>query len=72
MIYNCDRPKFYDWLLILPQEVEYIWHASWNWSKALYLITRYIPFASVALMFRSELLSHWIVWLTFTDFLPIL
>ena len=53
---NYDRPKLYDWLLILPHEVKYIWRASWNWSKILYLLTRYIPFATIALALRSELL----------------
>ena len=54
---NYDRPKLYDWSLTLPQEVEYIWRASWNWSKVLYLLTRYIPFATITVNLRSELLS---------------
>ena len=56
--YHC--PKFHDWLLILPQEVKYIWCASWNWSKVLYLLTRYTPFAIIALVIRSESLFHWL------------
>jgi len=48
---------FYDWLLILPQEVKHIWRASWNYTKVLYLLTRYIPFASTALMLRSQFAS---------------
>ena len=51
-------PKVYDWLLILPQEVEYIWCAPWNWSKVLYLLTRYISFATLALGIRRELIPH--------------
>ena len=48
--------KIYDWLLILPQEVKYIWCASWNYTKVLYLVARYAPFISVSLMIRSEFL----------------
>jgi len=44
----------YDWLLILPREVKFIWRASWNWTKVLYLFTRYTPFASMALMLRNQ------------------
>ena len=55
---DCGLPKLYDWLLILPQEVKYVWRASWNWSKVLYLLTRYIPFATIALVIRSELLPY--------------
>jgi len=51
---NYSHPKFYDWLLVLPKEVTYIWRASWNYTKVLYLLTRYTPFASTALMLRSE------------------
>ena len=57
---NGDLPKLYDWLLILPQEVEYIWRAPWNWAKVLYLFTRYIPFASISMGIRGELFSHWL------------
>ena len=31
-----------------------MWRASWNWTKVLYLLTRYIPFVSMAFMARSE------------------
>ena len=55
---DCGNPKLYDWLLILPQEVKFIWRASWNWTTVLYLLTRYIPFVSVAFMLRSELFLH--------------
>ena len=58
---NYDRIKLYDWLLILPQEVKHIWRAPWNWSKALYLLTRYTPFVTMALVYRSELLPHRLV-----------
>jgi len=44
----------YDWLLILDREVEYIWRASWNYTKALYLFTRYTPFVSIALLLRNQ------------------
>ena len=50
--------KFYDWLLILPQEVQYIWRASWNYTKILYLLMRYIPFVSMSLLVRSEFLMY--------------
>jgi len=46
--------QLYDWLLTLPQEARYIWRASWNWSKVLYLLTRYIPFASISLQLRNQ------------------
>ena len=49
------RLKFYDRLLILPREAKHIWNASWNWTKVLYFLTRYIPFVTVASMLRSEL-----------------
>lgn len=53
-----DNLKLYDWLLIFPEEVEYIWCASWKWSKVLYLLTRYIPFASMGFMLLSESLPY--------------
>jgi len=43
--------------------VKYIWRASWNWSRVLYLLTRYIPFAPIAMQIRSELLPHHLVYL---------
>ena len=54
--YNC--PKIYDWVLTLPHEVDYIWRARWNLSKALYLLTRYTPFAPVFLAYQSGLLPR--------------
>ena len=51
---NCCYPKAYDWLLIFPQEVKYIWRSSWNYTKVLYLLARYAPFAGTALMIRSK------------------
>jgi len=57
---NYGRPKVYDWLLTLPREVKYIWRARWNWSKALYLLTRYTPFANHLLGFQSGLLPGWL------------
>jgi len=44
----------YDWMLTLPQEIKFMWRASWNWTKVLYLLTRYIPFASMAFMARNQ------------------
>jgi len=44
----------YDWLLVLPREIKYIWRASWNYTKVLYLFARYIPFVSTALLFRNQ------------------
>ena len=46
--------------MTLPQEVKYIWRAPWNWSKVLYLLTRYIPFITVSLALRSEFPPHWL------------
>jgi len=51
-------PKLYDWLLVLDREVNYIWRASWNYTKVLYLLTRYAPFVSIALLLRSEFHFH--------------
>ena len=47
--------KYYDWLLILPQEVKHIWNASQNRTKILHLLTRYISFVTIASVLRSEL-----------------
>ena len=66
---NDGHPELYDWLLTLPQEVKYIWSASWNWFEVFYLLTRYIPFVSTALLLQSELLPHWLAH-QFIYFLP--
>lgn len=39
---------------MFPQEVKYIWRASWNYTKVLYLFARYIPFACLSLLIRSK------------------
>ncbi|KAF9024514.1 hypothetical protein BDZ89DRAFT_120100 [Hymenopellis radicata] len=38
----------FDYLLTLSDEVELIWHAKWNITKILYLLTRYLPFVVIA------------------------
>jgi len=45
----------YDWLLMLSKEVQYVWRSSWNYTKVLYLMARYTPFAAMALMVRNQL-----------------
>ncbi|KAF9650130.1 hypothetical protein BDM02DRAFT_1515285 [Thelephora ganbajun] len=47
----------YDWVLILPQEIKYIWRASWKYTKVLYILTRYLPFAGLGLMLRNQFAS---------------
>ncbi|KAF9785187.1 hypothetical protein BJ322DRAFT_815113 [Thelephora terrestris] len=47
----------YDWLLMLPQEVKYIWRASWNWTKILYIFIRYLSFASLSLLIRTLVMA---------------
>jgi hypothetical protein len=45
-----------DWFLTLDREISLIWAANWNWSKALYLLSRYIPFAYVPALLHRELI----------------
>jgi len=54
MLASAMALQLYDWLLTLPREVEYIWRADWNWSKVLYLLTRYMPFITIALVIRNQ------------------
>ncbi|KAI0344696.1 hypothetical protein BDW22DRAFT_1354827, partial [Trametopsis cervina] len=44
----------FDWLLMLPHEVEYIWRSQWSFPKLLYLWARYPTIADTTL----GLLSH--------------
>ncbi|KAH8102197.1 hypothetical protein BXZ70DRAFT_59617 [Cristinia sonorae] len=39
----------YDYLLTLGREIRYIWPAEWSIVKVLYILTRYLAFADVAL-----------------------
>lgn len=48
----------YDCLLMFPQEVKYVWSASWNYTKVLYILARYTPFACLSLLIRSEFRFH--------------
>ncbi|EJT96777.1 hypothetical protein DACRYDRAFT_25474 [Dacryopinax primogenitus] len=34
----------YDYLLMLPKEIEHIWHSRWTPGKVLFIIVRYMPF----------------------------
>jgi len=34
----------YDYLLMLPKEIEYVWHSRWTPGKVLFFIVRYLPF----------------------------
>jgi len=45
---------FYDWSLMLSLEVKYIWRATWNYTKVLYLLARYAPFVSLSLQLRNQ------------------
>ncbi|KAF9033066.1 hypothetical protein BDZ89DRAFT_1131133 [Hymenopellis radicata] len=40
--------QLFDYFLTLSEEVELIWHARWNITKILYLLTRYLPFVDIA------------------------
>ncbi|KAI0343915.1 hypothetical protein BDW22DRAFT_1427583 [Trametopsis cervina] len=44
----------FDWLLMFPEEVAYIWKSQWSYSKVLYLWARYSTIADTTL----GLLSH--------------
>ncbi|KAI0088074.1 hypothetical protein BDY19DRAFT_208207 [Irpex rosettiformis] len=39
----------YDWLLVLDNEVAFIWTKSWSFLKCIYLISRYTPWVDVIL-----------------------
>ncbi|KAF9448155.1 hypothetical protein P691DRAFT_775627 [Macrolepiota fuliginosa MF-IS2] len=49
----------FDWLLTFNMEFALIWNTKWNWTKILYLITRYMPFVDTSLVtyhqFRTTL-----------------
>ncbi|KZT57316.1 hypothetical protein CALCODRAFT_286470 [Calocera cornea HHB12733] len=37
----------YDYLLMLPKEIEYIWYSRWTPGKALFFVVRYMPFVDM-------------------------
>jgi len=42
----------YDYMLTLDQEISFIWATPWNFPKALFLLTRYLPISdSTAIMY---------------------
>jgi len=45
----------YDLILTLHLEISLVWFSRWNYTKVLYLLTRYIPFAANALIIYSHL-----------------
>jgi hypothetical protein len=45
--------QFYDYLLTVRWELEVIWLRSWSYTKVLFLLTRYLPFASVYFVIHS-------------------
>jgi len=44
----------FDWLLTLNMEFALIWNTKWNWTKVLYIITRYMPFADTSLVMYHQ------------------
>lgn len=36
----------YDWVLTIHLEVKHVWLANWNYTKILFLLTRYLPIAN--------------------------
>jgi len=46
----------YDCLMMLPDEIRYIWKAQWSWGMMLYLLTRYLAFfdASILMAFLFD------------------
>lgn len=49
---------FYDWILLLDQEVAYIYPASWNVVKAAYIFCRYYPLATASFQLWGFLGDH--------------
>ncbi|KAF9781697.1 hypothetical protein BJ322DRAFT_1161529 [Thelephora terrestris] len=47
----------YDLILTLHLEISLVWFSRWNYTKVLYLLTRYIPFAANGLILYSHLSS---------------
>jgi len=45
----------YDYLLTLPLEIKFIWFSRWGYTKALFLLVRYMPFLDVAFVLLSQL-----------------
>lgn len=41
---------FYDWMLTLEMEVDFIWPAPWNLLKIAYLVQRYLPMVEIVLI----------------------
>lgn len=57
----------YDYLLNLSREIALIWYSPWKYTKFMYLIVRYVPFAVVAFLLHLQLVPgmtkatcHWI------------
>lgn len=46
----------YDLILTLHLEVSLVWYSRWNYTKVLYLLTRYVPFAANGLILYSHLI----------------
>jgi hypothetical protein len=48
-------PQLYDYVLTLHEEVRIIWFGSpWTYTKALFILTRYLPALGVFFLLRSE------------------
>jgi hypothetical protein len=45
----------YDYLLILPLEINLVWSSPWTYTKILYLLTRYIPLGGKAFALHNQL-----------------
>lgn len=46
----------YDLILTLHLEVSLVWYSRWNYTKVLYLLTRYVPFVANGLILYSHLI----------------
>lgn len=46
----------YDLILTLRLEVSFVWFSRWNYTKALYLLTRYVPIAANGLILYNHLI----------------
>jgi len=45
----------YDYILTIPNEIDYIWSSQWSVIKVIFLITRYLPFSDVSLVLIYQL-----------------
>lgn len=46
--------QFYDFFLVVHLEIELIWFSKWNYTKVMYLLTRYVPMSNAFFMLYSK------------------